>query len=308
MLRAVAIAMLLIPCAAHAAAADKTESVPEKVTVTGTRSHQVIQDFVRKFTGPTRVAGKITRWGEGICPQTVGLRPSAVKFVNDRLRAVAEDVGAPVDRRPNCVVNIEIVFTTTPQALIDNVRERRPELLGYADNGEKAAALTKVVRPIQAWYFTQTRDIRGNVYPDIGHRTGAGLEIPCGASGIDNVCLLPDAIAANSSGSRLGDGIRSEFHHVIVAVDPTKLTDYSMGQVADYIALVALSQVDMPDTCQPIASIANLLASGCASIPGGLSENDRAYLSGLYHMHPALDWRLQRQEIISRIEQEIGGE
>jgi hypothetical protein len=273
------------------------------VTVTGTRSHQVIQDFVRTFTAPTRVAGKITRWGEGICPQTVGLRSSAVKFVNDRLRAVAEDAGAPVGNG-GCAFNIEIVFTTTPQAMIGNVRQKRPELLGYADNADKIAALAQVVRPIQAWYTTQTRDIRGNVYPDIAHRSGPGLEIPCPPL----TCYFPDAIATESSGSRLGDGMRSEFHHVIVAADPTKLTDYSMGQIADYIALLALSQVDAPDACQPIASIANLLAPGCANIPDGLSENDRAYLSGLYHMHPALDWRLQRQEIISRIEQETGGD
>lgn len=306
---AAAVAMLLTPCAAHnVAAAGKTDNVPEKVTVTGTRSHRVIQDFVRKFTVPTRVAGKVTRWGEGTCPQTVGLRPSAVKFVNDRLRAVAAQVGAPVNGRANCVVNLEIVFTTTPQVMIDNLRKKRPELLGYADNEEERTQLAAVVRPIQAWYMTQTRDVRGNVYPDIGHRTGPGLEIPCGASGIDNVCLLPDAIAANSSGTRLGDGMRSEFHHVIVVADPTKLTDYSMGQVADYIALVALSQVDTPDACLPIASIINLLAPGCANIPDGLSEYDLAYLRGLYHMHPALDWRIQRQEIISRIEQETSGD
>jgi hypothetical protein len=307
MRRGLVLAATVLLAAIPAYAAGSAGKAPESVTVTGTRSHQVIQDFVRKFTVPTRVAGKITRWGEGICPQTVGLRPSAVKFVNDRLRAVAEDVGAPVDRRPNCVVNIEIAFTTTPQAMIDNVRERRPELLGYADNGEKAAALAKVVRPIQAWYFTQTRDIRGNVYPDIGPRTGAGLEIPCGASGIDNVCLLPDAIAANSSGSRLGDGIRSEFHHVIVVVDPTKLTDYSVGQLADYITLMALSQVATPDACQPIASITNLLAPGCAQTPDAISATDLAYLRGLYRMHAGMDWRIQRHEIVSEIEQEAGG-
>jgi hypothetical protein len=274
------------------------------VTVTGTKSHQVIQDFVRTFTAPTRVAGKITRWGQGICPHTVGLRSAAVKFINDRLRAVAKEVGAPVNGRANCVVNIEIVFTTTPQVMIDNVREQRPELLGYADNEGKIAALARVVRPIQAWYSTQTRDLHGKPVLDVAHRKGLPLEIPCPPS----TCYFPDAVQFESTGSRLGDGLRSEFHHIIIVADPTKLTDYAIGQLAEYIALLALADIDMPDACQPIASIVNLLAPGCANVPEGLSGNDLAYLRGLYRMHATFDWRIQRHEIVSEIEQETGGQ
>lgn len=298
----VLVAMMLL-AALPAYAAGSAGKAPESVTVTGTRSHQVIQDFVRKFTVPTRVAGKITRWGEGICPQTVGLRPSAVRFINDRLRAVAKDVGAPVNGHANCVVNIEIVFTTTPQAMIDHVREKRPDLLGYADNEEKIAALAKVVRPIQAWYSTQTRDLHGKPVLDVAHRRGVPLEIPCPPS----TCYFPDAVQFESTGSRLGDGLRSEFHHVIVVADPTKLTDYSVGQLADYIALMALSQVATPDACQPIASITNLLAPGCAQTPDAISATDLAYLRGLYRMHAGMDWRIQRHEIVSEIEQDAGG-
>jgi hypothetical protein len=277
------------------------------VTVTGTKSHQVIQDFVRTFTASTRVAGKITRWGQGICPQTVGLRSAAVKFINDRLRAVAAQVGAPVNGHANCAVNIEIVFTTTPQVMIDNVRERRPELLGYADNEGKIAALARVVRPIQAWYSTQTRDLRGNVYLDVAHRKGLPLQVPCnfGCPGDPNI-YPPDAVGTTSTGSRLGDGMRSEFHHIIIVADPTKLTDYAIGQLAEYIALLALADIDMPDACQPIASIVNLLAPGCANVPEGLSGNDLAYLRGLFRMHATFDWRIQQHEIVSEIEQETG--
>jgi len=302
----VLVAMMLL--AEPAYAVGSAGKAPESVTVTGTRSHQVIQDFVRKFTVPTRVAGKITRWGEGICPQTVGLRPSAVRFINDRLRAVAKDVGAPVNGHANCVVNIEIVFTTTPQAMIDHVREKRPDLLGYADNHDQLATLAEVVRPIQAWYSTQTRDLRGNVYLDVAHRKGLPLVVPCFFGCEDDPHIYPpDAIGTNSTGTRLGDGMRSEFHHVIVVADPTKLTDYSVGQLADYIALMALSQVATPDACQPIASITNLLAPGCAQTPDAISATDLAYLRGLYRMHAGMDWRIQRHEIVSEIEQEAGG-
>jgi hypothetical protein len=299
--------VLLISLPARAQDQMKQDKPPERVTVTGTRAHKVIQDFVKTFAAPTRVAGKITRWEQGICPQTVGLNPAAVKFMNARLKAVAARAGAPVNDKPYCRVNIEIVFTTTPQAMIDNVRKEKPDLLGYADNKEKLDALATVTRPIQAWYMTQTRDVRGNVFTDVAHRyrRGQGLTWPC-PPGPD--CELPDAVVMKSTDSKLGDGLRSEFQHVIVAADPTKLTDYAMGQVADYIALVALAQVATPGACQPIASIVNLLAAGCDSNPDGLSDNDLAYLNGLYHMHATYDWRIQRNEIVSRIETQAAGQ
>jgi hypothetical protein len=43
-------------------------------------------------------------------------------------------------------------------------------------------------------------------------------------------------------------------------------------------------------------------------VPEGLSGNDLAYLRGLYRMHATFDWRIQRHEIVSEIEQETGGQ
>lgn len=299
--------VMLLPLPAHAA--DTSSAPTESVTVTGTRAHKVIQNFVRNLAAPARVAGKLTRWEDGICPQTVGLNPAAVRFINARLKAVAKQVSAPVAPEPHCTVNIEIVFTTTPQVMIDNVREKRPNLLGYADNQSQVAVLAEITRPIQAWYLTQTRDVRGNVYLDVAHRRGMPLQVPC--PGIcdpgDPYIYLPNAIGTSSTGSRLGNGLTSGFHHVIVAVNPTKLTDYTIGQVADYIALVALSQVAVPDACQPLASILNLLVPGCNSVPGSLTANDLAYLGGLYHMDAGQKSRIQRMEIVSHIEQEVSG-
>src|SRR5690242_11684469 len=79
----------------------------ESVTVTGTRERQVIDTFVKSLAAPAPLSGKITRWEDGVCPITVGLRPAATKFVSDRLRAVARDVGAPVGR-DGCTPNVEI--------------------------------------------------------------------------------------------------------------------------------------------------------------------------------------------------------
>jgi hypothetical protein len=269
----------------------------ESVTVTGERTHEAARKLVKGLASAAPVSGKLTRWQDGICPVTVGLRPEAVKFINDRLRAVAAQVGAPVNADAACTPNIEIVFTTTPQRLLDNVRKDRPQLLGYAASQAKVDALAVVHWPVQAWYTTQTRDLYGNKVIDLAHHKG-----------LPQPGLPPDAVAFASTGWRFGNGQTSDFYHVVVTADPAKLTDYPIGQLADYVALLALSHVDTPDTCQPLSSIVNLLVSGCHNIPDGLSPADMAYLNGLYRrMQNGLNAGLQRGAIAAAVEDAAGG-
>jgi hypothetical protein len=278
--------------AATAAQAQDVASV-ESVTVNGTREREAARALVKGLAAAAPVSGKLTRWRDGVCPVTVGLRQEAVAFINDRLRAVAAQVGAPVNPDAACTPNIEIVFTTTPQQLLDNVRKERPQLLGYAGSQAKVDALAVVHRPIQAWYTTQTRDLYGSKVIDLAHHKG-----------LPQPGLPPDAVAFASTGWRFGNGQTSDFYHVVIAADPTRLTDYPIGQLADYIALLALSHVDTPDSCQPLSSISNLLATGCANVPDGLSAADLAYLDGLYRrMNGGINASLQRGAIAAAIEE-----
>ena len=118
---------MLLRCAALAiimtghAVAQPVSPPTEGVTVTATKSREVITRFVESVTTTARMTGKIARWETAICPVVVGLRPSALALISQRLRQVANDVGAPVSSDPSCKPNIEIVFTTTPQALANKM-------------------------------------------------------------------------------------------------------------------------------------------------------------------------------------------
>jgi hypothetical protein len=271
-------------------------STTESITVTGTRSHQVIEKFVESFAAPTRMTGKIARWENGVCPVAVGLKPDFLKFIAQRVRKVAADAGAPV-ADVSCKPNIEIVFTTTPQALIDNVRKQNEAFLGYADNTDAVDALAKVTRPIQAWYLTATMDLRGNVLVDSAKRPPTEITLPDIYHNPPFITIRTKQGAMSVTGTRLGDGLRSGFYHVIIVADPTKLVEYEMGAVGDYIAMLALTQLSSLDTCQTLPSIVNLLAAGCAQKPEGLTDNDTAYLRGLYHMGPDRNLRSQEDEV-----------
>jgi hypothetical protein len=269
---------------------------PESITVTGTRDRQVLEKFVQGFAVPSRMTGKLPRWEEEVCPLVVGVRPQAAAFIADRVRRIAAEIGAPVGAG-RCRTNIQIVFTTRPQALMDHVRANQEAFLGYTDNRAQRAALATVRRPIQAWYNTETKDLRGKI--DVDGAKGGGVVL--------GSMTMPYAHIVEVSGSRLGNGLHSALHHVTIVAEPGKLLDQELGTLADYIAMLALAQIPVPDACQPLPSIANLLVADCAQKPAAMTANDLAYLRGLYKMSADLSLGTQENEIAYQMERALAG-
>ena len=315
--RAFILALLMWVAAASDLAA-QTDAKPapriENVTVTGARTRQAIEGFIQSLATPTRANDKVARWQEGICPVALGLRPAFLAFITRRLKDVAARTGAPVNNSASCETNIVIIFTTAPQALIDNVKKKQPGLLGYYDNRDQLDKLAAVTRPLQAWYTTATEDAHGTVTVDTGKMVGTGLELylPCQElyPGIPmaGICTLhlSNAHGASTTSSHLGDGLRSGLYNVIIVADPTKLADYEIGTLSDYIAMLVLAQVNVPDTCQPLASITNLLAANCTAAPSALTDNDLGYLTALYKMSPDRTIQVQRSEMTYQMQQALG--
>ena len=123
--RLFAVSVLLM--AAHASA----ETASENVTVTATKSREVLGKFTKTFAIPAKITGKIARWQRRLCPVVVGQ--------NSQLRRIHHATGKVLSRwrqahsvntEASCKPNIEIVFTTMPQALLDTVRKNDPVLSG----------------------------------------------------------------------------------------------------------------------------------------------------------------------------------
>ncbi len=102
----------------------------ESVTVNGRRvPDDEIGAFVEARVSPTFKLGKVARWESGICPTAMGLNSDFTKFVLQRVKDIAAKAGAPLDPHAGCSPNIQIVFTTAPQALLDNIRKSYDALL-----------------------------------------------------------------------------------------------------------------------------------------------------------------------------------
>ena len=95
---------------------------------------------------------------------------------------------------------------------------------------------------------------------------------------------MPDATYARVTGNHIDSGSKSGFNHIIVIIDSKKLAGQSFISLADYIAMLALTQLNSLDTCQQLASIVNMLAPDCDQKVDGITKTDLAYLRGLYRM------------------------
>jgi hypothetical protein len=255
----------------------------------------MVQDFVRLHGEPSRV-GKYAFWARPLCPVVVGLPDSMDAFITHRIVEVGESVGAPRARRPSDCrhFNVLVVVTGQPQQLLDYVRRRQPELLGfhYAAQAERIAV---VRRPIQAWHVTSTAN--GGTIDTTGMTTG-DTEV------IDDQFTLPPS---GSAGSRFGDGLATHLLTALIVVSSRRIEGQPIGRVADQIAMEALIQPAPTTKCSEGPTILDALEPSCAASTGveSLTDFDLAYLKGLYHADPGQYLSLQRSDIGSRMKHDL---
>ncbi|HEV2700222.1 MAG TPA: hypothetical protein VGV09_01225 [Steroidobacteraceae bacterium] len=288
-------------CAAVAPAPNPSpaDSSPplQEVTVVGRmdtpKLNHEIQQFVKSHAKPGAHIGQVGRWRENVCPTVSGLQGPVDDLVSHRITDVARAVGAPTRAAgKTCDVNVEVVFTPSPQGLVDRIAKVYRPMLGYFPTAERQQALT-FSRPVQAWYVTGTRsldyqppiDSAAAASPSAGNFAGAvtdmyapGLHLDSYDSADSKAGFAPSGIA----GSRISKGLRSEFVHVLVIVDSKAVAKLPVQSISDYIAMLALTRLASADVCSELPSIVNLLATGCSAAPTTITSADIAYLKGLY--------------------------
>ncbi|HEY2051392.1 MAG TPA: hypothetical protein VGH03_18795 [Caulobacteraceae bacterium] len=287
-------------------------------------SHEIekaADGFVRARTIVTKI-DRVARWRAPICPVVDGLPPQMNAAINARVREIAVAAGAPVAKAGCAPNNVEIEFTGHPQALISLAQKRNWILPGYhfASQDKKVGEMS---RPIQAWYVTATRSYAlgtAAAAVTIGGGTNArssaagGLTAEAGnnaaQSGAVGVAVIDDPLGqtpGGEPGTRLNDTLSSEFANVLVIVDQAKVAGASTQAIADYVAVMALSQISDLDDCNELPSVLDLLAKGCAPprTPEMLTASDLAYLKALYGTETRLEASFSRGAMTTRLAQSL---
>jgi hypothetical protein len=233
------------------------------------------------------IFGGLLRWrggrAETICPETVGLDQGYNDFVSARLRAVASFVGAPVQPDLRCEPNVKIIFTTEPRKWMAAILEWGAHRLGVGfPHQEQKELQISDAHAIQGWYLT-TGGGAGVLNRDARLAGGGALQSLWPR-------VIPTSVYAGGGGSILS---------VVLVIDTNKVAGATIGSIADYLALVALTVAQSPNHCDPLPSILDLMSPACGSRdkPLGLTAGDLAFLKALYYENTGIGKTLSRDEI-----------
>ena len=247
----------------------------EDITVVGRPLETMIRDFVNEVAAPNRHRG-MARWHSKICVGVANLSAEPRQYILDRVSTVAEDVGLDAGA-PGCTPNVIIIATDQPDALSENlVRERRRAFrMGGAGMDRGGDALEDFVAsdaPVRWWQVSMP------VHSFTGQRA---VRIPGECAG---ACMGPMDMApvlTSTTSSRLGTQIVDNIFRTVVVLDIDQVSKVSAQQLADYLALVILAQIDPKADTSSYASILNVFEDP-DSTPS-LTSWDTAYLTGLYN-------------------------
>jgi hypothetical protein len=276
-----AVAMPLIAAARDAGRSSGSAQIPD-VVITERRPTQYeaysdVFKFVTAHSSFTRKIHQVARWDAPVCPRVVNMPKAFGDFVVARIKTLAQRVSAPV--KADCKPNVMILYTPNPQAALDWIKEHKPDFLGmhFIPDRDMVAAVT---RPIQAWYVTATSNGTQSFVDNAYRQTPGGV-----------------------AGSRLSVGLSSELVHVLIVINSNEIGGHKVGPIADYVAMIALSQAQSPDDCIRLPSILNYLSPGCRADdpPQAMTAEDIAYLKGLYAISPTSLGNLQRSGIITHM-------
>lgn len=245
----------------------------EGVTIDGSVLREVVTDFVEEV-GVAQRDQNLARWDRRICVGVVNMAPRFAQALVDQVSAVAMVVGLnPGD--PGCRPNVLILADSNGDALASALVAQDPQVfrpdIGNTNMGQAALAHFQTSgAPVRWWQVTYTRTAEFGV-----------------------------------TASRIRDSHEEAMGHVIIILDTSRIGSVSFASLADYVSMVALSQVDPQIDARAYDSVFNLFAEN-ASRTQRMTDWDLAYLRALYAMRgDAASPDRQQREIAFALRREL---
>lgn len=243
---------------------DPSPVVLPDIVVQSTPVETQAKAFVAAVSAPFPQA-PLARWNQAICPAVVNLERGLSSIISDRVRDEARSLRVRVGDGA-CRANVIIVATDaadlTAQGLVrDDFRTFHPGDSG-TDLGRSALRRFQNSDAAVRWW---------HVAMPVSDDTGKLA-----------IALDGEAppVVADRVVTRLRANIRYDMAWVIIVIDVTKTAQVPASSLADYIAMVALAQIDPQADFTAHDTVLNLFAPGAAF--HGMTEWDHSYLSALY--------------------------
>ena len=264
----------------------------QQVTVTARRElERRINAFVLHLTDFGDRTTGMARWREPICPLVSGISAEQGNFVLERISEIAQAAGVPLARDKKCRPNLMIMVTAKSRELLqDLVNKHRTLIFGDA-SAKSVEEFVATPHPVRTWYNTMQKTPDGlpilqTSFP--GLTTGqATREVGLGVIEVDPV--NPSGGSARSAkantwseASHLSLNGVWAIYSVVEVVDATQLKGASLGQLADYVAMSGLAQLNQDPGLGNDPTILTLFDKSPEAASPGMTDWDRAFLKSMY--------------------------
>lgn len=215
---------------------------------------KVVHRYIRQVS--TTIDGQLTRFNGPVCPRVVGFAEEVNQIVAQRIRRIARDAGAEAASEP-CRANLTVIVAKDGNALVKQIRRASPAAFA----GVNASDLHRAFRdgPVHMWNSVML------VNEDNRPQRAGTLTV--------------------KSASILYQPTKQVITGSMIVLDDDALIGKSLVQIADYVAMRALSGAKPPEEGIEADTIMTLFDPKVAS-PLSVTEVDRSYLKALYKANP----------------------
>jgi hypothetical protein len=247
----------------------ETPATLDTITIQARRDREIKRQITKFVSGSvgTHLNDSLQRWNQPICPVVAGLPTKEAEFIRARMFQVATDSHAPFGSE-HCQPNLVVVATNDPDPLLEKWNKRFRGLFNLCHGSGPVKKFLHSRQPIRVFY---------NAVPTSSEGLGVGALVLGGVS----VPGTRDCLSVGSGDTWLHRGSVQELTSVIIVVDGRQITKINMGQLADYIAMIGLTQIRVQPDTGTAPSILHLF-QGSDPQPLGLSPWDQAFLHGVY--------------------------
>jgi hypothetical protein len=256
---------------------ERQDELPD-IVVEGRIPESLAREFIDEVAAPPGGA-TVARWRERVCIGTVNLQGDTAQYLIDRVAAVASDVGLEAEA-PGCSPDVVVIATVNGREIARGLANRRRNALAPGNRIQSRSrgqleAFAESVRPIRWWHISTAVDPSSG-RSVIRDRRNENVNYTMTSELLEN-----GPVSLGTIPSLIQSQFRQDLRRAVIIIDFNELgDDIGFDQLADYVAFVALAQVDPEGDTSGFSTILNLFDDPTTP---GLTDWDRAYLQGLYN-------------------------
>jgi hypothetical protein len=292
----IAVVMSVSFAAPGQAANDSLETV--EVTASREKMRREIVTFVHKVT---RLEGEfVGRWGGLVCPMVVGVSDAQEQFIQRRIIEV-QNTARKKKPKPDakCDPNLFVIITDDSDQVLADWKERDPGMFRW--KSREGVSRSGGTGPVRTWHNAILTASDGRAVNDASTLSAMGS--PASSQVTTGSRLNISAPSCPLTG-RIEAGCWEHINAVVVLVDTRATGKVTVAQLADFISVVSLSQIDLSADLGGIDSILRLFAQPRPEVPpAGITEWDYAFLNGLYRA--SYSPMNQQRDIAARMVREL---